>query len=159
MSITYHSFKLNGFYTLPHLSSGPCAGIWAHISLLQTRCEPACLSGLHHRSWTAFLFLALPHPQAGLDERGAAAQETVKPEVNLSLCTTAAEKSWHLWSTKYLHGLSDEVFSCSVEGCMEAWSGRVPCLGHPVCARWEMVAVPGSISQSAVSLLPRNMHL
>lgn len=38
---------------------------------------------------------------------------------------------------------------------MEAWSGRAPCLGHPVCARvWEMVAVLGSISQSAVSLLP-----
>lgn len=48
-----------------------------------------CITG----AWTALLFSALPHPQAGLDERGAAAQETMKPEVNLSLCFTAAEKS------------------------------------------------------------------
>lgn len=66
MSITYHSFKLNGVYMLLPLSSGSCAGIWAHVSLLQTplwAClslrtvaqvpgQPSCFQLFHIRSWS-----------------------------------------------------------------------------------------------------------
>lgn len=76
MSITYHSFKLNGFYTLPPLSSEPGARIRAHVSLLQTPCEPVCLSGQHHRCLNSPLVFSSSTSAAGLDERGAAAQET-----------------------------------------------------------------------------------